>query len=186
MVLQSIRKSLSPLGFYRTNAPMLSCELRAYADEIERLYTQLDALIPERFLLTATDIGLAEYEEIFGPVRDDLSVEERRARLRLRLSLGEGDFTPAGIRKALDSFGLEYVISEFPSLNRLNISAQTEYSKAQQAFISRETAKIVPAHLEFQLVFNTMKWSELDDRNKTFATLDHDDLMWEEIDALEA
>ena len=101
------------------------------------------------------------------------------------MSLGEGDFTPAGIRKALDSFGLEYVISEFPTLNRLNIEAQTDYSKAEQAFISREVSKTVPAHLEFQLVFNTLTWNELDARNKTFSALDNDNLMWEEIDSLE-
>lgn len=121
---------------------------------------------------------------MFGPPRGDLSVAERRERLKKRMSLNDGDFTPAGIRKALDSFGLEYVISEFPAQNRLEITAQTRYSQAERAFISRETAKIVPAHLEFQLVFNTLMWSELDARDKTFAELDNDDLRWEEIDSL--
>ena len=185
MVLESMKRSLLPLLIYRTSAPHLSHELRTYADELERLYAQLSAMFPERFLSTATDRGLVEYEEMFGPARDDLDAQERRERLRLRMSLGEGDFTPAGIRKALDSFGLEYVISEFPTLDRLNIEAQTDYSKAEQAFISREVSKTVPAHLEFQLVFNTLTWNELDARTKTFSALDNDNLMWEEIDSLE-
>ncbi len=185
MVYQNMRIRLSPLEIYRAAPAHLNHELRAYADEIERLYTELDALLPERFIATATGRGLREYEELFGPARDSLSAAARRERLHLRLSLGEGDFTPAGIRKALESYGLEYTVSEFPTLNRLNIIAQTHYSEADQAFIRREVAKTVPAHLEFQMVFNTLMWSQLDDRNKTFSALDEDDLTWEQIDSLE-
>lgn len=185
MVWESLRNSLLPLKIYSPDAQNLNIELRTYADEIERLYAGFAQMFPERFIATATDRGLKEYEELFGPVHDDLSTAERRRRLELRLSLGGGDFTPAGIRKALDSFGLSYVISEFPLFNRLNIIAQTDYSKAEQAFIRQEVEKIVPAHLEFQLVFNTVTWAQLDSRNKTFAALDSDDLTWEEFDALE-
>lgn len=185
MVLQSMKRAMLPLGIYRKNAENLTNELKVYADEIERLYTEIDALIPEGFITTATGIGLKEYEELFGPEQDSLSPQTRRERLLGRMNLGEGDFTPAGIRKALDSFGLEYTISEFPTLNRLNIVAQTDYSKAEQTFIKEEVEKIVPAHLEFQLVFNTLTWSELDARDKTFAQLDSDDLEWDQIDALD-
>lgn len=185
MVLESMKKALAPLMIYRSGAPHLGKELRTYADEIELLYAELDGILPERFLATATDRGLREYEELFGPARDTLPVEDRRERLRLRLSLGEEDFTPAGIRKTLDSLGLSYIISEFPSLNRLSIVAQSDYTKAEQSFIAAEVAKIVPSHLEFQMVFNTLMWSELDARDLTFAALDGSDLTWDEIDALE-
>lgn len=185
MVLESMKRSLLPLLLYRNSAKNRNDELKAYADELERLYAELSAMIPERFLSTATDEGLSEYERMFGPVHDELDARTRRERLRLRLSLTEGDFTPAGIRKALDSFGLDYVITEFPTLNRLNIEAQTDYSKAEQAFITREVTKTIPAHLEFQIVFNTLTWNQLDARNKTFSDLDYDNLMWEEIDSLE-
>ncbi|OON84779.1 hypothetical protein B0D78_12440, partial [Pyramidobacter sp. C12-8] len=65
--------------------------------------------------------------------------------LRLRMNLGEGDFTPAGIRKALDSFGLEYTLSEFPHSGQLNVTAAADYSRAQKAWIRREVTKIIPA-----------------------------------------
>ena len=184
-VLQSMKRGLAPLGVYRVNEPHLSNELRTYADEIERLYSGLDSMMTECFLATAIDRGLKEYEELFGPARDDLSAAQRRQQLMLRFSIGESDFTYAGLCKALDSFGLEYQITEFPSLCRLNIVAQADYTKAEQEFINREVAKIVPPHLEFQMVFNTLMWSELDARDKTFAQLDHDDLNWNEIDELE-
>ena len=185
MVLQSLRRNLAPLGIYHPNAEALGYELKAYADELERLYTWLDTLLDEGFIQTAEDIGLTVYEELFGPSRDELTPEVRRERLLQRMTLGEGDFTPSGIEKALDSFGLSYTISEFPNLNRLVIAAQTHYSSAEKAFIAQETEKIVPAHLEYQLVFNTLTWAQLDARDRTFRRLDSDNLRWEQIDALE-
>ena len=181
---QNMKKAIAAVRIYDTSAPHLSAELLAYADELDRLCAELDELLPERFLLTAGDRGLSAYEEMFGPARTG-DPDERRRLLRLRLTLGGGDFTTAGIRQALDSFGLTYVIAEFPRFNRLNIIAQTDYTKAQQNFIRRETAKIIPAHIEYQLVFNTLTWNELDARDKTFHALDQENLTWEQIDALE-
>ena len=62
-----MKRAMLPLGIYRKNAENLTNELKVYADEIERLYTEIDALIPEGFITTATGIGLKEYEELFGP-----------------------------------------------------------------------------------------------------------------------
>lgn len=180
-----MKAALSAVRLYDTDAPHLSAELSAYGDELDRMQAQLDGLLPERFLLTAGDMGLSAYEEMFGPARRELSLADRRRLLHLRTTLGGGDFTPAGIRQALDSFGLEYVIAEFPTLDRLNILAQTDYTKAQQKLIRQETEKIIPAHLEFQLVFNTLTWAQLDARDMTFSALDNDNLTWEQIDALE-
>ena len=182
---ENMKAALGAITLYDPDAPNLSAELRAYADELDRTRSELDALLPERFLQTAGDRGLSEYEEMFGPAMSGLSLEERRRRLLLRMTLGGGDFTPAGICRALDSFGLDYAIAEFPALNRLNITAQSDYSKAQQDLIRQETGKIIPAHIEYQLVFNTLTWAQLDARDKTFAQLDNDNLTWEQIDALE-
>lgn len=181
-----MKAALGAVRLYDTSAPNLSAELNAYGDELDRMTEELDALLPERFLLTAGDRGLTAYEEMFGPARWELSVLERRRLIHLRTTLGGRDFTPAGIRQALDSFGLSYVIAEFPAHNRLNIIAQTDYSKAQQQLIRQETEKIIPAHIEYQLVFNTMTWNQLDARSMTFAGLDNDNLTWAQIDALEA
>lgn len=185
MVFEKMKEHLGAIGLYAENAAVSDTELRIYAAEMERLYDALRTAIGERFIATAQDEGLRVYEELFGPPRDDLSTARRRELLTLRLNLGEGDFTPAGIRKALDSFGLSYTISEYPLYSRLNIIAQTDYTKAEQAFIRQEVYKILPAHLLVQMVFNTLTWSELDAMNKRFSTIDAENLTWEQIDALE-
>ena len=183
-VYENMKSRLSPVKIYGDEAQALRLELQTYSAELERLYTEYGEMFRERFIETAQDEGLKAYELLFGPERSVESTEERRRMLRLRMELGEGDFTPAGIRKALDSFGLQYVISEFPHLNKLNIVAVTEeYSPAQQAWIRREVEKIIPAHIDFQLTFNTMTWEQWDTLDRTFHAIDNENAMWQQIDS---
>lgn len=181
-VFDKMKEHLLKARVYDDDATVLRWELKAYAAEIERLYTQLREMFRERFISTAQDMGLRAYEMIFGPVREDETVEERRRLLLLRLNLGNGDFTVDGFRKALDSFGLSYTISEFPTIGRMNVISTTDYSSAEQAWIKYEVSKIVPAHIEFQLSFNTMTWEHWDAKNRTFSTFDSDDMTWDQID----
>lgn len=181
-VFDKMKERLSAVGIYGDDAAALGWELKAYADEVELLYTQLGEMFRERFITTAQDMGLSEYEKIFGPVREEESAAERRRLLLLRLNLGNNDFTVNGIRRALDSFGLVYTISEFPEIGKMNVLATTDYSPAQQAWIRNEVSKIIPAHIEFQLSFNTMTWAQWDDLNRTFSTFDSDDMTWDQID----
>lgn len=182
MVFETMKSSMAPLGLYGDDTPELDCELTVYAAELEALYDELGFLAREGFIASAEDIGLSVYEELFGPERTGENAESRRAKLLLRMNLGDGDFTPAGIRRALDSFGLICQISEFPTLNKLNITATTDYTEAQQAFILREVEKIVPAHLDFQMTFNTMTWMDIDGLDLSFAQSDALDLSWDELD----
>ena len=184
MVYTDMKRAHDPIGVYRPFAPELTAELRTYAEELELLTDRLESILPERFLATAGNEGLSAYEELFGPAMSSLSVTARRERLRKRLTLGNGDFTLRGIRQALDSFGLRYVISEFPRFYRLNIVAEGEYDKAQQAFITREVTKIIPPHIDFQIVFNTLSWEELDGRNKRWSDIGGDNMTWAQWDAL--
>ena len=181
-VFDRMKERLSKVGVYGDDARALCWELKAYAAELERLYTELGVMFRERFITTAEDIGLSAYEKIFGPEREEESTEERRRLLLLRLNLGNSDFTVDGFRKALDSFGLSYTISEFPAIGRMNVIATADYTAAEQAWIKNEVNKIVPAHIEFQLLFNTMTWEQWDALNRTFSDFDSDDMTWEQID----
>lgn len=182
MVYERMKERLAPVKAYADGAQVLSFELKAYATEIERLYDALSVMFRERFITTAEDAGLSVYEELFGPDRSGESTVRRRELLYLRMNLGENDFTPAGMRKALDSLGLEYVISEFPALQRLVITATADYSAAEQAWIRREVGKLVPAHLGFQLTFNTLTWAQWDALDRTFGAIDSENRTWSEID----
>lgn len=171
-----------PIGVYGDDAETLHHELRAYASEIERLYDELQRMFRERFITTAEDEGLRMYEELFGPDRTGESVESRREMLLLRMNLGNGDFTLRGLQKALDSLGLQYVISEFPEIGKLNVTATTDYTPAQQAWIRREVSKLIPSSVEFQLTFNTLTWAQWDALDRSFSAIDAEDAAWHDID----
>lgn len=179
---ERMRRQLLKVGVYSSGARALGWELQAYSAELERLYSRFDVLFRERFITTAEDEGLAVYERLFGPERTGESVEDRRERLLLRLNLGDGDFTPAGIEKAFNSFGLNCTVREFPSIGKLTVDADTDYDAAMQAWIRREVAKIIPAHIEFQLTFNTMTWAQWDGLNRSFSAIDAEDCTWNQID----
>ena len=183
MTYEKMKAATASVGVYDPDAVNLSNELRVYAEEFDLLYDELDDMFRERFISTAGELGLSVYEELFGPVRSDLSLAERRERLYLRMNLGDGDFTLAGIRKALDSFGLSCTIDEYPEIGRLNITATTDYSRREQAYISGQVSKIIPAHIELQLTFNTLTWNQIDALDLTFAQFDEQDLTWNELDA---
>ncbi len=182
MVFESMKRSLDAVGIYGGDAPALEAELMAYAEGFEELYEELGIMFRERFISTAEGIGLSVYEELFGPERSDESAEKRREMLNLRMNLGAGDFTPAGIRRALDSLGLSYQISEFPKLGRLNVTALDDYSKARESFIRREVEKTVPVHLEFEITFNTLTWDDIDSMELTFSESDDLDMSWTQLD----
>lgn len=181
-VFETMKAALAPIGVYGDDTPVLDAELYACSSEIERMYAELDAMFKERFISTAEDIGLSEYEKLFGPVRSGESASHRREMLLLRMNLGGGDFTPAGIRKALDSLDLHYTVSEYPTMSCLNIVATGDYTAAEQAFISREVSQIVPAHLKFQLSFNSLTWDQIDAADERFSDYDNDDLTWQQLD----
>lgn len=186
-ILANLNKKLSGLEIYNLDDPdsNIALELEVYATELERLTEDTAQMLDECFVESASDYGLSNLEEIFGTARDDLSTESRRQMLLKRMSLNNNDFTLDGIQKALESFNLEYTISEYPSYNRLVIIADTNYTIAQKEWIKAEVEKIIPSHLEFSLVFNSLSWEELEAEDLTFAAIDNRDLTWNEFDTLE-
>lgn len=181
-VFSRLKDRLYRIGIYDQDAVVSEWELKAYASGFEFLYSRLQTMFRERFISTAQDIGLSAYEAMFGPVREDESIEQRRRSLLLRVNLNNSDFTVAGIKRALDSFGFSYTISEFPTLGRMNILATSDCSPAQQARLKYEVSKIIPAHIEFQLSFNSLTWDKWDALNRTFSMIDSEEQTWDQID----
>ena len=183
--LTSMKKKLRPLGLYRLENSNVEDELYVYGLELDRLRTESDRLLREMFLQTAQEEGLSQLERMFSRPRTELSAATRREMLQKRFSLGLSDFTVNGLTTALDSFHLSYTICEYPSLNKLTVLAQGNYSESEQRWIEEEAQKFVPLHLEFQLAFNSLSWDEIDGRDLTYANFDSENRSWESLDKLQ-
>ena len=182
MIFERLNERTHAVGLYADDAVNLNTELEVYAAELERLSEELDRILRESFVVTAEDEGLSVYERIFGAVREDASVEQRREMLVLRMMLGDNDFTPAGFSKAMDSLGVSWELSEYPGLQRMNITVLSDHTPGEQAFIRSQVAELVPAHLEWQLTFNTLTWDQMDRMDRTFTAIDSEALTWDQID----
>ena len=170
------------LGLYAATGAV-SAELAAYAAELDRVSDELSELLQNSFLATMDADTASVYERLFGPERNSLPIADRRQMLSDRFSLNSSSFTLDEFEKALMSFGFDYTLAEYPRFSRLNVIAEGDYSEAEQRYITREIEKFCPAQVEVQVVFNTLSWQELDDRELSFEQLDGMDLTWEQTDS---
>ena len=181
----SMAKSLGALSLYDLESENISNELKAYAFIIDEINDELIEMLQECFIDTASTYGLANRELIIGAVRDDLTIEKRREMLKLRESITKSSFTVEKIKESLRSFGLEFELHEYPSLYIVNVNAKGSYTTEEQAWIRSEINKIMPAHLQVQVVFCGPTWEQSDENDSTFSYIDSLDYTWDTIDNLD-
>ena len=119
--LNSIKKVLSPLGLYKLDEnSLVGKEIEVYEIEIERVKETLENLLKEYFINTATEYGLSLKEKLFGSVKTDLSLENRRKILLNRCSSESYGFNRESVEKSLMSAGIEGYVVENPQNNSLH------------------------------------------------------------------
>lgn len=181
----SMTKKLEPLALYSFDGTNINNELKTYALVLDEVNDQIEQMLCECFIDTASSYGLSNRELVIGASRDDLSVSKRREMLRLRESITKSSFTVEKIEESLKSFGLLFELKEYPSLYIVSIYARGSYSKTEQDWIRNEVEKIMPAHLIVQVIFGGPTWEQIDSKNNTFAYIESLLLSWDEIDNLE-
>ncbi len=184
--LTSMIEKLSPLGVYKLSEDsVVYAELVAFAVGLEMLRDTLDTLLKESFISTAEDFGIENHERLVGNVRSDLPLGKRREMLTERLSLASCDFTPKGFEKMLRLMGVEGSIEEYPANQRIVINlSEGEYTEAQREWIVSQAKVLLPAHLEWDVVFAGFDWDASDSLSNTFAQIDGKGYIWKTIDYL--
>ena len=88
---ESMSTKLLQTGLYGIEqGGAVDCELKAYAVELDRIYTELDVLLREAFVSTAQTYGISEREKFIGKERTDLTLARRRELLMLRETRASG------------------------------------------------------------------------------------------------
>lgn len=181
----SMVEALTPLSIYEFENTNVGYELLSYSLVLDEINEKLTKLLDECFIESASDYGLENRELIIGAVRNDLSVDKRRSMLKLRESITSSSFTLSEIKKSLESFGLQSKIYEYPSLYIVVIDAIGSYSTELQAWIRSQVEKIMPAHLQVQVVFGGPTWEQSDTKDNTFSYIDSMGLTWGDIDNIQ-
>lgn len=184
MSFQSMIKKLSPLEVYDlSEGGIVYAELAAFSVGLDLLKESLNELLREGFISTAESYGIENTERLVGNVRSDLDLDKRREMLIERLSLGVNDFTPAGFKQMLRLMGVEGEISEYPFTQRISVGLSSgNYTQAQREWIVSQAEALLPAHLEWDVIFTGFSWADSDSAGNTFSEIDAKGYTWEDID----
>lgn len=184
--LNSMVSKLSATGIYSLNEDSnVYSELKAYAEGLDVLVSELEVMLRECFFSTAEDYGLERAERLWGNVHNDMDTEKRRQMLLARSSFGAGDFTLEGTEKLMKILGISGAVFEYPALQRISVDvSDDDYSEGQRIWIISQLRALLPAHLDVDVVFSGLDWNQVDSKNLTFEEMENRALTWEEIDLL--
>lgn len=184
--LYSLITKMYPVGLYDLSEDTnVYKELSAYAEGLQYFKNQLDEALNQCFISNSDSYGLTTRENVFGNTRDSYSNEERRKMLIYRHTLGENDFTKNGLGKFFSSFGVyNYQILELSDLNYISVYIDGDYSDKDKAWIVNQIKMILPAHLNYDIEFNGITWSHIENKNLTFNDMDEKDYSWNFIHSL--
>ena len=180
-VLQQMKDMLSPLGIYNLDdGSLVTCELRVYASQLEKLHQKLATMLKEFFISTAQDYGIEKIEELFMRIRPDLSIEERKERISRYMTLCNMDFCEENIRSQLRLAGIYADFTQNPQEEKLSfpdLIALTDITEiARQLSIIED---IVPAHLDIDVGIKSLSWDELDNLDLNFGAFDRANLRFD-------
>lgn len=147
----NINKFLEPLNIYNLYKENdTSNEIVTYANPLQQLNNQIDELIKEAFIQTATDYGLRLKEELlFLDVNPNINLDVRRNKILHALLTQPDNFTKSGIINSLKSIGFYSEITENYKEESITISKKNKDDNLDNILKIKAAAfKILPAHLD--------------------------------------
>ena len=165
------------------NSTIVYKEYQSYAAALDVLRDTAEEILAECVSSTAENRGLEFYEKLFGPVRDDLSLQKRREMIGSLLTLTTNDNTLSGIYRFFESVGLECDIIENPSVYDVYIySHDHTLTRTQQDNIIERASRFMPYHLTFTVDFRTVDFAGLDALGLTFQQIDDMHMNWQDFE----
>lgn len=183
---QSMRKALAPIKAYNLDdSEQLQKELTVFAEVFDEVTAEIDSIIAESIISTASDRGLLFYERLLGTsaALSNPTPQLRRENVINALMLDEGSHTMSGIQRFFTSIGFECEIREVPNIFELYISPTSSgYTNQEKQYIRKRAAEFLPCHLSFLIDFRSVTWADYDNRQLSFRDLDFMQQSWEEIE----
>ncbi len=184
----NMSEAMSAFGIYDLLiGDVILRELECYSAVMDDVSDNIDDAIGECFIETAEESGLAEYEKIVGPVRNSLSLADRRNMIKSMIALTANDFTPSGLQRFFNSLGIVCDVVEDPCFYNILITPRARnYSSAEKRFIKERVAGFLPCHLDFVVEFRTANWNTYDSFSRSFDEWDSMNYSWNKLDEYNA
>lgn len=190
--INSIKKSLKPLGIYKLNSQgLLNAELSAYACELDTLNEEIEKLEKECFISTAEDYGITLREQLYDFSKPLWDVAKKRQRLLGMSLVKPTSFTKADLENILEVYGIEAAILENTKTGNIYINCLSTNDLFENVFSSdsenksstiNQIEKFIPANLTFEVDFSTISWDVIEEFDNTFNQMDAKEYKWAQID----
>lgn len=153
----SMKSKLTATGLYKIeDSSNVSYELKAYAQELDLLFCELDEVLKECFIQTAEDYGLTRIERFTGRDGSGLSPEKRREILMLMQSDSRFGFTPDGFKALIESYSIsDFEFVENPLGFRVTVRIYDSLSDEKKQAVSEMIDAQFPYHLNIIKSFLT-------------------------------
>lgn len=182
--LESLTKKLSPLNIYNiTEGSNILAELSAYAYALDKHRANISTVLRECFISTGETYGIELREKVFGNIREDYTLEQRREMLQLRRGFGSSDFTPAGFDKFMRSLGVgSYNLLEMSGTNEISVTLNNTFNNTDTKWIENQINQIMPAHLKTYVYYGGPTFTQIDGADLTYAEFDVNNKTWTQLD----
>jgi len=180
-----MKDQLSALRLYDlSDESLISAELLAYDAAFIILEEMLAEIGRDAFVQTAGADALRRFVSLVGlPPRSDVSASSRRELVIYRMSVARYDFTAIRMLSSARAAGIEAEIIEDPPGERLRVSTIALIDPSLTNVLAGERLEsLLPAHLEWELVFGFTTWNHFEALDFTWTESDALNLPWEKID----
>ena len=133
----------------------VDCELKAYAVELDRIYTELDVLLREAFVPTAQTYGISGREKFIGKERSDLTLARRRELLMLRETRASGGHGSADLNQLIEALGVtDYTVTIVQRHCKITITVNDSLTAEQKADFEKGVKSFTPVTFETIFEYN--------------------------------
>ena len=154
---ESMSSKLLQTGLYGIEqGGAVDCELKAYAVELDRIYTELDVLLREAFVPTAQTYGISGREKFIGKERSDLTLARRRELLMLRETRASGGHGSADLNQLIEALGVtDYSVTIVQRHCKITITVNDSLTAEQKADFEKSVKAFTPVTFETIFEYNT-------------------------------
>lgn len=184
-ITKNLYDALTPLRLYALGSDsLIDRELTVYGEALSQVERQLQEIVAQIFVQTATDRDLARHEKLVGLVgREEAPLQTRRDLVLYRLGVADQDYTVGGITGSIRTAGMVAQLDEDAARERVTVRcSQLLDQTVNLDWLKENLVAMLPAHLEMELDIGLMTWDMFDAGPVTWDKWDATGMTWTEFD----
>ena len=179
-----LKELLRPLGIYRLEDGCINtAELETAGETLDACAEELERAEREALVMTAEQEGLSRREMLFPYLMGTGELQGRREAIAALCRIDRDCFSRAALNRTLRGCGIPAEVEETEVSGRVRVHFP-ETIGVPEGFeqIRQIILDILPCHLEVDFRFRYLRWSEWDEQQKTWQSLENTGYTWRSLE----